>query len=153
MNIGSEAEPRPNGFAGTNDERSRERLLPYDPGFGRKKCQQRGRQRKDLKDEKEEEKKEGNVEGGAQEAELVGACFAVFGDITGEEKQAAGQYPQGDERVGIIADPAKKKRPGAKNDEIYDKSSSFQKTGALSEACAIRVLPLQKGEVEEIFFN
>ncbi|MBP1740258.1 MAG: hypothetical protein H6Q48_2551 [Deltaproteobacteria bacterium] len=33
------------------------------------------------------------------------------------------------------------------------KATLPKKTGALSEACAIHVLPLQKGEVEEIFFN
>ena len=45
---------------------------------------------------------------------MVGACFAVFRDISGEEKQAAGQNSEGDERVGIKAGPAKKKEARCK---------------------------------------
>lgn len=106
-----------------------------------------------MEDEKEKKKKEGNVEGSVQNAELVGAGLALFGDIGGEKKQAPGQYPEGDEGVSIIPDPTEKEWTGAKNNKIYSKSSFFQQTNALSKAGAIRNLPYRKEEVAEIFFD
>ena len=66
------------------------------------------------------------MERGAQKAELVGACLTVFGDIGGDQEQASGQDPQGDERVSGIANPAEEERAGAENNEIESKSSFFQ---------------------------
>jgi hypothetical protein len=106
-----------------------------------------------LKEKKEEEKKKGKVKGSGEELKAVGFGYGVPGRLFQQEEGTADQDSEGDESVCIVTNPSKEERCGAKNKEIYDKSSSFQKTGALSEACAIQVLPLQKGEMEGIFFN
>jgi hypothetical protein len=145
--------PDPAWACGGDHHGSRQRLLSHHPSLRRKKSQEGWGQGNELKEKKEEEKKKGKVKGSGEELKAVGFGYGVPGRLFQQEEGTADQDSEGDKSVCVVTNPTKEEMGGAKNKEIYDKSGFFQKTGALSEACAIQVLPLQKGEMEGIFFN